>query len=167
MSAAARLEREDSGLAVLTLDNPPLNLFDQRMIDDVRAAVADVPAAPPRAGLLRAQWRAVSGGVDVHVFDGLTPEQGSELWDELLGMIDQLEALPAPIVFAAHALTLTQALEVAPACDLIVASPDAKFGLVEKVVGLTPSMGGTQRFAERAGSGRARPLAMDGGGSSA
>ena len=163
MSPAARLEREESGLAVLTLDSPPLNLFDQRMIDDVRAAVADVAASPPRALLIRAEGRAVSGGVDVHVFDGLTPEQGSELWDELLGMIDQLEALPAPIVFAAHALTLTAAFEIALACDLIVASPKAKFGLVEKVVGLTPSMGGTQRFAERAGSGRARQFVMDGG----
>lgn len=163
MSAAARLEREQSGLAVLTLDSPPLNLFDQRMIDDVRAAVADVAAEPPRALLIRAEGRAVSGGVDVHVFDGLTPEQGSALWDELLGMIDQLEALPAPIVFAAHALTLTAAFEIALACDLIVASPKAKFGLVEKVVGLTPSMGGTQRFAERAGSGRARQFVMDGG----
>jgi enoyl-CoA hydratase len=163
VSAAARLEREESGLAVLTLDSLPLNLFDQRMIDDVRAAVADVAAEPPRALLIRAEGRAVSGGVDVHVFDGLTPERGSALWDELLGMIDQLEALPAPIVFAAHALTLTAALEIALACDLIVASPRAKFGLVEKVVGLTPSMGGTQRFAERAGSGRARHFVMDGG----
>jgi len=163
MSAAARLEREENGLAVLTLDSPPLNLFDQRMIDDVRAAIAAVAAEPPRALLIRAEGRAVSGGVDVHVFDGLTPEQGSALWTELLGMIDQLEALPAPIVFAAHALTLTAALEIALACDLIVATPEAKFGLVEKVVGLTPSMGGTQRFAERAGSGRARQFVMDGG----
>jgi enoyl-CoA hydratase len=162
MSAAARLEREKSGLAVLTLDSPPLNLFDQRMIDDVRAAVADIAAEPPRALLIRAEGRAVSGGVDVHVFDGLAPEQGCELWDELLGMIDQLEALPAPIVFAAHALTLTAALEIALACDLIVATPEAKFGLVEKVVGLTPSMGGTQRFAERAGSGRARQFVISG-----
>jgi enoyl-CoA hydratase/carnithine racemase len=162
MSRAARLEREESGLAVLTLDSPPLNLFDQGMINDVRAAVDDVAATPPRALLIRAEGRAVSGGVDVHVFDGLTPEQGSALWDELLGMIDQLEQLPAPIVFAAHALTLTAALEIALACDLIVATPEAKFGLVEKVVGLTPSMGGTQRFAERAGSGRARQFVMSG-----
>lgn len=163
MSAAARLEREEGGLAVLTLDSPPLNLFDQRMIDDVRAAVADVAVDPPRALLIRAEGRAVSGGVDVHVFEGLTPEQGCALWDELLGMIDQLEALPAPIVFAAHALTLTAAFEIALACDLIVASPKASFGLVEKVVGLTPSMGGTQRFAERAGSGRARQFVLGGG----
>jgi enoyl-CoA hydratase len=160
---AARLEREESGLAVITLDSPPLNLFDQRMIDDLRAAVDAVAAEPPRALLIRAEGRAVSGGVDVHVFAGLTPEQGSLLWDELLGMIDQVEELPAPVVFAAHSLTLTAAFELALACDLIVASPAAKFGLVEKVVGLTPSMGGTQRLAERAGSGRARHFVMSGG----
>ena len=160
--AAARLER-DGDLAVITLDSPPLNLFDQRMMDDLRAAVDAVSAEPPRALLIRAEGRAVSGGVDVHVFAGLTPEQGSALWDELLGMIDQVEALPAPVVFAAHALTLTAAFELALACDLIVASPKAKFGLVEKVVGLTPSMGGTQRLAEPAGSGRARHFVMSGG----
>jgi enoyl-CoA hydratase/carnithine racemase len=160
--AAARLEHEQGGLAVLTLDSPPLNLFDQRMIDDFQTAVAELAAEPPRALLIRAEGRAVSGGVDVHVFEGLTPEQGCRLWDELLGTIDRLEALPAPIVFAAHALTLTAAFEISLACDLLVASPKAKFGLVEKVVGLTPSMGGTQRFAERAGSGRARQFVMSG-----
>ncbi|HVY96135.1 MAG TPA: enoyl-CoA hydratase/isomerase family protein [Solirubrobacterales bacterium] len=159
---AARLEREESGLAVLTFDSPPLNLFDQRMIDDFRAAVADVAAEPPRALLIRAEGRAVSGGVDVHVFEGLTPAEAGLLWDELLGTIDALESLPAPIVFAAHALTLTAAFEIALACDWIVATPEAGFGLVEKVVGLTPSMGGTQRFAERAGSGRARQFVMSG-----
>jgi enoyl-CoA hydratase len=163
MSPAARLEREESGLAVLSFDSPPLNLFDQRMIDDFQAAIEDLAAAPPRALLIRAEGRAVSGGVDVHVFEGLTPEQGSRLWDDLLGTIDRLEELPAPIVFAAHALTLTAAFEIALACDLIVASPKAGFGLVEKVVGLTPSMGGTQRLAERAGSGRARHFVMSGG----
>src|SRR5207342_959765 len=158
---AARLER-DGELATITLDSPPLNLFDQRMMDDLRAAIDDVAATPPRALLIRAEGRAVSGGVDVEVFAGLTPEQGSALWTELLEMIDKVETLPAPVVFAAHALTLTAAFELALACDLIVASPRAQFGLVERVVGLTPSMGGTQRLAERAGSGRARHFVMSG-----
>lgn len=156
------LEREEGGLAVLTLDNPPLNLFDQAMIEGIQAAIADLAEMPPRALLIRAEGRAVSGGVDVHVFKDLDPGQGSRLWDDLLGMIDALERLPAPVVFAAHALTLTAAFEISLACDLIVASPNAKFGLVEKVVGLTPSMGGTQRLAERAGSGRARHFVMSG-----
>src|SRR4051794_28179715 len=132
------------------------------MIDDLRSAIEAVAAEPPRALLIRAEGRAGSGGGDVHVFSGLTPGQGRLLWDELLRMIEKVEELPAPVVFAAHALTLTAAFELSLGCDLIVASPQAKFGLVEKVVGLTPSMGGTQRLAERAGSGRARHFVMSG-----
>ena len=77
-------------------------------------------------------------------------------------MVDRIEALPVPVIFAAHGLTLTAAFELSLACDLIIASQSAKFGLVEIVVGLTPSMGGPQRLAERAGSGRARQLVMTG-----
>jgi enoyl-CoA hydratase/carnithine racemase len=157
-----RVEADPGGLTVLTLDSPPLNLFDQAMIDDLGAAILGLTAAPPRALLINAAGRAVSAGVDVHVFAGLTPAQGAELWTRLLEMIDAIEELPAPVVFAAHALTLTAAFELALACDLIVAAPRARFGLVEKVVGLTPSMGGTQRLAERAGSGRARQFVMSG-----
>ena len=157
-----RVEAEPNGLTVLTLDSPPLNLFDQAMIDDLGVAIRALAEEPPRAVLINADGRAVSGGVDVHIFDGLTPAQGAALWTELLKLIDALEELPAPVVFAAHALTLTAAFELALACDLIVATPGARFGLVEKVVGLTPSMGGTQRLAERAGSGRARQFVMRG-----
>ena len=157
-----RVEREETGLAVATFDSPPLNLFDRRMFDALRQAVDEIERDPPRALLFRAEGRAVSGGVDVHEFAGVTPEQGSELWAELLRVVDQVELLPLPVVFAAHALTLTAAFELALACDLIVAARSARFGLVERVVGLTPSMGGTQRLAERAGSGRARQLVMTG-----
>ncbi len=159
-----RVERDAAtDLAEIVLASPPLNLFDRRLIDDLIAAVREVAAAPPRALLIRAEGKVVSGGVDVELFDGLSPEQASLLWDELLTkIVEPLEALPAPVVFAAHGLTLTAAFEIALACDLIVAAESAKFGLVETVVGLTPSMGGTQRLAERAGSGRARELVMTG-----
>src|SRR6476659_621300 len=157
-----RLEREKGGLAVATFDSPPLNLFNRRLFEDLQAVVAAVEADPPRALLFRAEGRAVSAGVDVHEFEGLTPEQGSRLWDELIGTVERVEALPLPVVFAAHALTLTAAFELALGCDLILAARSAQIGLVEKVVGLTPSMGGTQRLAERAGSGRARHFVISG-----
>lgn len=156
------LEREESGLAVASFDNPPLNLFNRQLLEDLQGAIAAVEADPPRALLFRAEGHAVSGGVDVHEFNGLTPQRASELWDELIGMVERVEALPLPVVFAAHALTLTAAFELALGCDLILAARSAQFGLVEKVVGLTPSMGGTQRLAERAGSGRARHFVMSG-----
>jgi enoyl-CoA hydratase len=157
-----RLERDEGGLAVATFDKPPLNLFDRKMFEGLGAAIDAVEADPPRALLFRAEGRAVSGGVDVHEFEGLTPDTGSRLWGELIGTVERVEALPLPVVFAAHSLTLTAAFELALGCDLIVAARSARFGLVEKVVGLTPSMGGTQRLAERAGSGRARHFVMSG-----
>ncbi|MFD1811617.1 enoyl-CoA hydratase/isomerase family protein [Rhodococcus gannanensis] len=170
MTASAkptRLERSstDAGaeVAVLTFANGDLNLFDQAMFDSLTADLAELTTRPPRALLLRSEGRVVSGGVDVHVFDGLTAEQGTELWQTLFAeIIHRIEALPCPVVYAAHGLTLTAAFEISLACDIILAAPKAKFGLVETVVGLTPSMGGPQRLAERAGSGRAREFVMTG-----
>jgi enoyl-CoA hydratase/carnithine racemase len=156
-----RLERAEP-LAVLTLDNPPLNLFDKSVMDGVRDAVRGLADAPPRGLLIRAEGRVVSGGVDVNTFEGLTPEQGAELWRELLETVHALEQLPCPVVFAAHGLCLTAAFEIALACDLLLAAESASFGLVEIVVGLTPSMGGPQRLAERAGPARAKELVMTG-----
>jgi enoyl-CoA hydratase len=152
----------DGPLAVITLAAPPLNLFDQALIDALTEAVGRVAAAPPRGLLFRAEGRAVSGGVDVNLFDGLTPDDGAALWNSLLELIHTVEDFPFPTIFAAHALCLTAAFELSLACDLLLAAESAKFGLVEIVVGLTPSMGGPQRLAERAGPARARELVYTG-----
>jgi enoyl-CoA hydratase len=159
--SAVRVER-DGPLAVLVLDSPPLNLFDQAMFDGLDAAATELEDDLPRGLLIRAEGRAVSGGVDVHVFDGLDADGGGKLWTDLLGMIHRYERLPIPTIFAAHALTLTAAFELSLACDLLIAAESAKFGLVERVVGLTPAMGGTQRLVERAGPARAKEVVMTG-----
>ncbi|MDT4918676.1 MAG: enoyl-CoA hydratase [Pseudonocardiales bacterium] len=153
----------DGPLAVVTLDAPPLNLFDAAMVTQLRAAVDTVADAREARGLLiRANGRAVSGGVDVNLFGTLDPASGTALWRDWLAMIHRIESLPFPTVFAAHALCLTAAFEISLACDLLLAAESARFGLVEIVVGLTPSMGGPQRLAERAGPARARELIYSG-----
>lgn len=158
-----RLERED-GLAVVSFDAPPLNLFDRALEHGLIAALSDLERERPRAVLFRADGRVVSGGVDVALFAQLSgPEQATRTFDELVAMARRVAGLPCPTVFAAHALCPTWAFELALACDLIIAAQSASFGLVERVIGLTPAMGGTQRLAERAGSGRARELVMTGG----
>jgi enoyl-CoA hydratase/carnithine racemase len=154
--------RED-GLAVVTFDSPPLNLFDALLSEALHEAVADLEADRPRAVLFRAEGRVVSGGVDVSLFAALSgPEAAAETFRDLVDLARRVDYLPCPTVFAAHALCLTWAFELALACDLIVAARSARFGLVEKVIGLTPAMGGTQRLAERAGSGRAKEFVMAG-----
>ena len=161
MSGPVRVS-DDGPLRVLTIDHPPLNLFDGKLLDAFGEAIEAVAADPPRGLLVRAEGDVVSGGVDVHEFDGLSKRDSSELWTRLIGTVRSIEALPCPSIFAAHALCLTAAFEIALGCDLLVAAESARFGLVERVVGLTPSMGGTQRIAERAGPARARELVMTG-----
>jgi len=153
---------DDGPLAVLTLEHGDLNLFDGAVFRSLAQAARDLSAAAPRGLLIQARGRVVSGGVDVHEFDGLTPEAGAELWRELLDIARAIEDLPCPTVFAAHGLCLTAAFELSLACDLLVAAQSARFGLVEIVVGPTPSMGGPQRLAERAGSARAKELVYTG-----
>lgn len=164
MSGAApvRLERE-AGLAVVSFDAPPLNLFDRALESGLENALDALERDRPRAVLFRADGRVVSGGVDVSLFAALSgPEAAAETFSALVALARRVDALPCPTVFAAHALCLTWAFELALACDLILAAESASFGLVERVIGLTPAMGGTQRLAERAGTGRARELVMTG-----
>lgn len=154
--------KTDGPLAILTFEHPPLNLFDRQAMDELRDRVEQLRRESPRALLIEASGRVVSAGVDVSVFHGLSAKDAASMWAELLHTIHVLEDCPFPCVFAAHALTLTAAFELALACDIIVAARSAKFGLVENVVGLSPSMGGPQRLAERAGPGRAKELVMTG-----
>ncbi|SDY08825.1 Enoyl-CoA hydratase/carnithine racemase [Modestobacter sp. DSM 44400] len=172
-TAPVRVER-DGDVAVVVLDNPPLNLFDQAVFDAwerVTAELAELtdPARPDRARavLIEARGKVVSAGVDVHLFAEIAegPDavaRGGALWARLLRTVQTLEDLPVPTVFAAHGLTLTAAFEISLACDILLAAERASFGLVEIVVGLTPSMGGPQRLAERAGPARARELVFTG-----
>lgn len=162
MSAPVGVET-DGGLAVVTFDSPPLNLFDSRLSAGLEAAIDELEAGAPRAVLFRAEGRVVSAGVDVAEFAALEGSAGAaRMFEGLIAITRRVERLPCPTVFAAHALCLTWAFELSLACDLIVAAESATFGLVERVIGLTPAMGGTQRLAERAGTGRAREFVMMG-----
>ena len=146
----------------VVLDEPPLNLFGEQLMSDLRGAVAQAEADEPRALVIRAEGKVFTGGVDVHVFDDLTPDEAAALFDDLVGLVHTLERMPCPTIASVHGLCLTAGFELSLGCDMIWASESARFGLVEIVVGLTPAMGGTQRVAERAGPARARELVMTG-----
>ena len=171
--APVRIER-DGDVAVVVFDSPPLNLFDPPMFNTLEHIAAELVALTDptasgrcRAVLFEARGKVVSGGVDVTFFRDIAegPEparRGADVWTRLLRVVQTFEDLPVPTVFAAHGLTLTAAFELALACDILLAAEKASFGLVEIVVGLTPSMGGPQRLAERAGPARARELIFTG-----
>jgi enoyl-CoA hydratase/carnithine racemase len=158
-----RLER-DGNVAVLVLDNPPLNLFGidawQALVD----CIDELEGSDARAVVWRAEGDLFTGGADVNGFQQVVEQGGADRsFGSLLTAAQRLEALEIPTLALVHGLCLTAGLEVSLGCDMLWATEDAQFGLVEAVVGLTPGAGGTQRMAERAGPARAAEFVMSGG----
>ena len=161
--AKRALYERDGDLGVITIDDPPLNLFGRELTEAVTAAIDSAAEDSPRALVVRAEGSVFTGGADVNVFRGLSESQARAFTADLLGITHRVEDLPFPTLAVVHGLCLTAGFELSLACDMIWAAESAQFGLVEIVVGLTPLMGGTQRVAERAGPARARELVMSGG----
>jgi len=155
--------RTEDGVTTLTFSAGPVNLYSLELHDEFDAALERVEADLPRVLVVRAEGKIVSGGVDVAAFHAQKSKADTKaLYDRMLELPERFAALPVPTVFVSHGLTLTWALEVALACDVLLASEKAKFGLVERVIGLTPTMGGTQRLAARAGVARAKEFVFTG-----
>ena len=70
----------------IVLSNPPLNLFDQTLLDDLHAAVDAAVEAQPRALIVRAEGKVFTAGVDVHVFEGLDIPRADALTARLLAL---------------------------------------------------------------------------------
>jgi enoyl-CoA hydratase/carnithine racemase len=154
----------DGNLAHLILEDPPLNLFGEDAFSALMDCVDEVGSSGARAPVWRAEGDLFTGGADVKMFQRVV-EEGTpeESLGSLVAAAQKLESLEIPTLALVHGLCLTAGLEIALACDMIWATENARFGLVEAVVGLTPGAGGTQRMAERAGPARAAEFVMSGG----
>jgi enoyl-CoA hydratase len=159
-----RVER-DGAVASIVLDDPPLNLFTEETFAALVAARDEVAASDARAMVFRAEGKVFTGGVDVGKVFAEVPgsEEGARLAADGIRDLQALESLEIPTLALVHGLCLTAGLEASLGCDMIWAAEGSKFGLVERVVGLTPFGGGVQRMAERAGPARAREFVMTGG----
>jgi enoyl-CoA hydratase/carnithine racemase len=150
--------REDrDGWALLTLNRPDkLNALTVAMFRELRAHVADLKA-DARIGcvVLRGAGRCFSAGHDLaDIAAGeAVPSRG---WhSETLRL---MEKLPKPVIAAVHGHCYTGALEVALACDFIIASDNARFGDTHAKWALTPIWGMSQRLPRRIGVAAAKRL---------
>ncbi len=152
-----RFETSDS-IGILSLANPPINLFSEELIEDLRTAVDQAKQRPLRALLVRADGKVFSGGADVSIFKGRSASEARERFTSHLRTIAAIEELPFPTVAGVQGLCIAAGLELALSCDLIWAAASARFGQAEASIGTATLLGGVQRLAERAGPGRAREI---------
>jgi enoyl-CoA hydratase/carnithine racemase len=154
---------QDDHVGIITICDPPLNLFSLELISDLTAATAKAEAAPVRSLLLRSQGEHFTAGAQAEeVFGNLTQAEGEARIAGFLELAHRTERLPFPTLAAVRGLCLAAGLETVLTLDLIWASDTAQFAFAEPVIGLTPIIGGAYRLAARAGTGRAIETVLTG-----
>jgi enoyl-CoA hydratase len=153
--------QRDGAVATVRIDRPKaLNALDAETLRALARAVRDVRRDPAvRAVVVTGTGpKAFCAGADIAAMAAMSAEEGhaySQLGHEVFG---RLEALDVPVVAAVNGAALGGGLELALACDFVVAADNARLGLPETTLGLIPGFGGTQRLALRVGLARARDL---------
>jgi enoyl-CoA hydratase len=151
-----------SGVATVTVDQPPVNAMGRDVLGGLGAAAERVgPEREVRAVVLAGTGPAAfMAGADISEFQALRAEPGAmeEHSRMARAVFDAWQALPQPVIAAVQASAVGGGLEIALLCDLIVADPAARFGLPEVKLGLIPGGGGTQRLPARIGVAAAKEL---------
>jgi enoyl-CoA hydratase/carnithine racemase len=163
--APVRLEAhpQDGRLAVLRVDRPPLNAFDQRMWDLFAAVTASLhDSTLYRAVVITGGPRQFAAGADVKGLLELSPERFGERNRVLQGAFHALATAPQITIAAVSGYALGGGCELALAADFRFAGRSAVFGLPEITLGIMPGSGGTQRLPRIVGPARAKDLILSG-----
>ena len=130
-------------VAVITLDNPPVNGLGLATRQGIVAGLAKAQAdAGVKAIVLTGAGKAFSGGADIKEFG--TPKAIQE--PNLLSVILAVEHCSKPVVAAIHSVAMGGGLELSLGCHYRIAAPGTKIALPEVKLGLIPGAGGTQRL---------------------
>lgn len=144
-------------IAIVTVDNPPVNALGQALRQGLWEAVETLDADPAiRAVVLICAGRTFIAGADVTEFG--KPPMPPHLPD----LVDRLEAAQKPWVAAVHGSALGGGFEVAMGCRFRVALDTASVGLPEVTLGIVPGASGTVRTPRLAGVPAAVELVTSG-----
>lgn len=154
-----RLERRPTShgrgeVALLLIDRPKaLNAINQQVIEELDQRLSEIAAEPQiRAVVLSgAGEKAFVAGADIAAMKDMGAEQ-AELFSRKGGEVMQrMHDLPVPVIAAINGFCLGGGCELALACDILLASTKARFGLPEVTLGVIPGFGGTQRLTRQIG----------------
>jgi 3-hydroxyacyl-CoA dehydrogenase len=155
-AAAVKLSIED-GVAVITVNNPPVNAISQAvrqgLVDAMKTVTTD---SAIRAAVIRGAGNVFIAGADVREF-GKPPMEPF-----LPDVVATIEATDKPVAAAIHGVALGGGFEIALGCHYRVMSPKARVGFPEVNLGIIPGAGGTQRLPRLCGVEKAADLVTSG-----
>ncbi len=143
-------------IAVLTVDNPPVNALGHALRRDLVAAIDRFEADDAEIAVLVGAGKLFLGGADVSEF-GKPPQ---DPW--LPEVVSRVERAAKPVVAAIHGAALGGGMEVALGCHYRVALKGAQLGFPEVGLGILPGAGGTQRAPRLTGTDAALDLITTG-----
>ena len=153
---------KEGNLALIRINNPPVNALSSGVPDGVIAAIREAAADPSAdAIILIGSGRTFIAGADIREFQQMTSGR-KEAKVGLYPLMLALEDCPKPVVCAIHGNALGGGLEVAIACHYRVAVASAQLGQPEVRLGLIPGAGGTQRLPRLAGVAKALEMVVHG-----
>lgn len=152
------------GVAVMTIDNPPMNTLGRKTKADITRNVLQAAADPQvRVILLTGKGKAFIAGADIEELKSFkTIDDGIELSHRGYRMTETIEEAGKPIIAVINGFCLGGGLELAMSCHMRIASEKARLGLPEITLGLIPGFAGTQRLPRIVGKAKGLEMILSG-----
>jgi enoyl-CoA hydratase len=155
------VDKSDEGFATIVFNRPEkLNTLSILLRQELRAAIDALEAdATTRVLILTGAGRAFTAGLDLDEW-AASGVQAAAAYEH--DAVATLQRFSGPVIGAINGLAVTGGVEIALACDVLIASSDARFADTHVKVGLLPGWGGSARMVARIGLHRAKELALTG-----
>jgi enoyl-CoA hydratase len=154
----------ERGVALLKINNPPMNALDEPTMRQLESSMKKLAADDTvKVVVITGEGATFVVGADINkVKEVDTREKGEALTSEAQGIINLIENLRKPVIAAINGLCLGGGTELAMACHMRFISDQAQMGLPEILLGIMPAFGGTQRAARILGPARAMEVMLTG-----
>lgn len=159
-----KLENISEHVQVLKISRPQaLNALNAQLMNELEKCLDQLQTSPPRVLIVTGDGeKAFVAGADIREMEKMSAAEALEMSRRGQRILQKLENLPCPTIAALNGFTLGGGLELALACDILIASDKCKWGLPEVTLGLIPGYGGTQRLSRRVGLSAAHRVTISG-----
>jgi 3-hydroxypropionyl-coenzyme A dehydratase len=165
MKYIVRKSQPDDDVAIMKINRPEvLNALDKEVAAELYTAI-DIAGADHKIKVIiitGAGERSFCAGGDIRYVANIDPIEAERYATFMHGLLNKMENLEKPVIAAINGYALGGGCQLALACDIRIASSNARLGQPEVTIGIPPGWGGTQRLSRIVGPAKAKELIYTG-----